>query len=134
MATSERLRTIGSVLWLLVLAPFIVRGDNPPFDKMTDEQLIDSLQQIRDETVGIDSMAVADAFIAEDKPPKFSMGVLGTKEPASYPQMRLLVQHGVKALPALLKHIDDPRPTQLSVPPPKSSSCGARWVMSTIPG
>jgi hypothetical protein len=106
-------------LFLVVLVTAAHAGE-PDYAHMTDEQLIDSLQSINEETVGIDSMATADAFLAEDKPPTFAGGVLGTRAPVSYPQMRLLVQHGVSALPVLLKHLDDARPTQLSLPPPKS--------------
>jgi hypothetical protein len=105
---------------LAVLLMGFARAAGPDYARMTDEQLVDSLQAVKDETVGIDSMAIARAFLAEDKPPKFVGGVLGTREPTAYPQMRLLVQHGVAALPVLLRHLDDARPTQLSEPPPKS--------------
>ena len=83
---------------------------------MTDEQLVDSLRAIKSETVGLDALAYTQAFLAEDKPPKFAGGVLGTKAPTIYPQMRLLVQHGVAALPVLLRHLDDARPTHLALP------------------
>ena len=100
----------------LVVLSLAANGDEPYFSKMSDDQLVDSLQAIKEETVGIDSLAMTDAFLAEDKPPKFIAGIIGTAEPASYPQMRILVQRGVKALPVLLRHLDDARPTQLSVP------------------
>ena len=108
--------------YLSIIAIFSVattclsKADAPDFSKMSDEQLIDSLQAIKDETVSIDSLALADAFLAEDKPPKFAGGVIGTRQPVVYPEMRVLVQRGLKSLPALLRHLDDPRPTQLSVP------------------
>jgi hypothetical protein len=92
----------------------------PNYAHMTDEQLVDSLQAIKAETVGIDSRAMATAFLAEDEPPKFVGGIIGTAMPTSYPQMRLLVQHGVTSLPVLLKHLDDARPTGLSLPPKDS--------------
>jgi len=56
-----------------------------------------------------------DAFLAEDKPAKFQGGVLGIATPGVPDVVRELVQIGPAALPELLKHLDDGRPTKLMV-------------------
>ena len=113
------------ILILIVLATF-ARAADPDYSAMSDEQLVDALQSIKDETVGIDSLATVNAFLAEDRPPEFTSGVLGTTMPASYPQMRLLVRRGLQALPVLLRHVDDARPTRLLCLTQQSSR-GVSW-------
>jgi hypothetical protein len=67
------------------------------------------------ETPGADSLANAGDFMAEDAPPQFRGGILGTPAPTVPPAMRALVRLGVKALPALLDHLTDARPTGLTI-------------------
>jgi len=78
-------------------------------------ELIDDLTQIDSQSPGIDSAADYDSFIADDASGSFQMGVLGIARPKVPPQMRELVRRGPVALPELLKHIDDTRPTKLRV-------------------
>ncbi|MGP8174812.1 MAG: hypothetical protein ACLP7O_09730 [Terracidiphilus sp.] len=81
----------------------------------TTEQLIDDLITIDGQSIGINSSAVYDGFLAEDAKGHFRMGVLGIETPAAAPQVRELVRRGPVALPELLRHLDDPRPTKLVV-------------------
>lgn len=79
------------------------------------EALIDQLTTVATEAPGIDAGATFDSFMAEDSPPKFEGGVLGTPPPSVSPAMRELVRRGLSALPALLHHLDDARPTHLQL-------------------
>jgi hypothetical protein len=55
-------------------------------------------------------------FMATDEEARFMAGVLGVPLPAIPPQMRELVRRGLTAfLPALIRHLDDRRPTRLTV-------------------
>jgi hypothetical protein len=60
-------------------------------------------------------MGVYSVFMAVDEEPKFLMGVLGPPSPAVPPQMRELVRRGLAALPVLIRHLGDGRPTKLTI-------------------
>jgi hypothetical protein len=77
--------------------------------------LIDDLTQIDSPAPGIDSAAVYGGFIADSSPGSFQLGILGAPPPDVPPQMRELVRRGAAALPELIKHLDDKRPTRLEV-------------------
>lgn len=79
------------------------------------EQLIDELTFIDAPAPGLNSTAWFTAFVAEDKPPRFAGGVLGSPPPQTPQPMRELVRRGLRALPALIEHLQDDRPTRLSV-------------------
>jgi hypothetical protein len=81
----------------------------------SDESLIESLIAIDRPVVGVDGMAMYDGFIGDGSSPQFGGGVLGVPPPATTPQMRELVRRGVAALPALIAHLGDARPTKFSV-------------------
>jgi len=83
--------------------------------KQSITQLIDQLTQINSQTPGIDSAAIYDGFIADDTPVHFAGGVLGVPPPGIPSQMSELVRRGPSALPELIQHLDDKRPTQLQV-------------------
>jgi len=85
------------------------------YSKLSNEKLVDALVSVDCEAPGLDGSGVYDAFIAEDSRPVFRGGVLGVPPPCIPPQMRELVRHGANALPVLLRHIDDARPTKLIV-------------------
>jgi len=78
-------------------------------------KLVDDLTLIGSQAPGIDSAAMFGGFIGEDAPAKFEMGVLGVPPPKVPPQMRELVRRGMSALPTLIAHLDDARPTKLMV-------------------
>jgi hypothetical protein len=77
--------------------------------------LIDDLVNIDAQAPGLHSMAVFGAFIADNSPAEFEVGVIGSAPPKSFPQMTELVRRGVSSLPLLIKHLDDKRPTNLIV-------------------
>lgn len=79
------------------------------------EKLITDLGQIDTQAPGLDAMASFDGFIAEDRPFQLEVGVLGAPPPKVNPQMRELVRRGLAALPQLIHHLDDARPTKLTV-------------------
>jgi hypothetical protein len=78
-------------------------------------QLIDELTQLDSQSLGIDSAAVYDGFIADGSSGEFQVGVLGLPAPTVAPQMKELVRRGPAALPELLSHLNDSRPTKLAV-------------------
>jgi hypothetical protein len=82
----------------------------------SNEALIDQLVDVGAQTPGMDDTAMFDGFIATDAQPQFREGLLGyAPPPPAPPAMRELVRRGVAALPALLAHLDDARPTRLIV-------------------
>lgn len=85
------------------------------------EKLIDALAEIDSQTLGLHGTAAVFSFIAEDKPPKFGGGVLGSAAPTIPPPMRELARRGLEALPDLINHLDDKRPTKLTI--------GKDWFM-----
>jgi hypothetical protein len=78
-------------------------------------ELIDELTIIDSAAPGILPTGDFDAFIVDDAPATFTMGLLGAPTPTAPPQMRELVRRGVSALPLLFSHLDDRRPTHLAV-------------------
>jgi len=113
-----RIPSITAVAGLLLVGA--LGFPSPPADK-TDysgesvSQLIDELVQIDAKSPGIDSAAMYDGFIADDKAVAFRGGVLGLAPPKVPPQMRELVKRGPLALPELIQHLSDTRPTKFEV-------------------
>jgi hypothetical protein len=79
------------------------------------EKLIDDLALIDSQAPGLHGTALVLGFIAEDKPPQFGGGVLGSTAPTTPPQMRELARRGPTVLPQLIDHLDDKRPTKLTI-------------------
>jgi hypothetical protein len=90
------------------------RVTSEDFQKSVTE-LIDELTQVDSQSPGINSAAIYEGFIADNSPGSFRGGVLGVAPPKVPPQMRELVRLGPAALPELIKHLDDKRPTKLEV-------------------
>jgi predicted nuclease with RNAse H fold len=86
-----------------------------PLEKLTVEQLIAKLQEESEQGIGTHATAWASGFIAVDEEPQFGGGILGSQKPAKSPVMRELVRRGTDALPKLLEHVDDKRPTKLVI-------------------
>lgn len=97
---------------VLFVTSFAVTTD---YSKSSVDQLIGDLTQIDSQSPGIDSAAVYDGFIADDSPGSFEVGVLGVAPPIGPPQIRELVRRGPVALPELIAHLNDKRPTKLEV-------------------
>jgi hypothetical protein len=81
---------------------------------MDAEQLIDQLTETGAQAPGLHSTALVSGFIADDARLKFAGGVLGSPPPTVSPQMKELVRRGVTAMPSLIQHLDDKRPTKLT--------------------
>jgi len=103
------------LLSLLFLFPVVVVGQAAAVGDRDTEGLIDDLQDLEQFVVGFHPTAHVDQFLADEAPAKFAGGVLGSKPPAVFGPMKELVKRGPKALPLLLKHIDDQRPTRLVI-------------------
>jgi hypothetical protein len=114
---------------LCALALTTPRAQEIDYSRASIEQLIDGLTLISAPAPGIDGGAVYSAFIADDAPPKFMVGLLGVPPPTIPPQMRELVRRGAQALPALIRHLSDERPTRLTVGFPGR---GDWWVMGGL--
>lgn len=85
------------------------------YSKSTVEELINELAQIDHVAPGLHDTADFEMFIADDEAPRFSSGIVGSVAPVVPPQMRELVRRGSSALPALIAHLGDARPTKLIV-------------------
>lgn len=97
------------------LSPRISHAQERSYSALPPDTLIDELADIGSPVPDVDGMASHSAFLAEDATPKFTGGVLGTPVPAIPPPMRELVRHGLAALPSLIRHLNDDRPTKLVV-------------------
>lgn len=85
------------------------------YSGLTIAQLIDDLTTIDSSGVGYHPTASTSAFVAEDTPPRFRGGVLGSREPTIHPAFRELVKRGAASLPELIKGLSDKRETKLKV-------------------
>lgn len=103
-----------SIIWTLVTHLAGGQTKTTP-DKKVVEQLVDELTQIDSQSPGINSATIYDGFIVGGRPGSFNGGVLGVAPPKVPPQMSELVRLGPLALPELVKHLDDSRPTKLKV-------------------
>ena len=100
-------------IWAGLGTPTIAAESN--FTSASLEPLVDDLTTIDHAAPGISETGLYSAFIADDSPAEFEGGVLGVPPPSVPPQMRELVRRGITALPVLLSHLNDRRPTQLVV-------------------
>jgi hypothetical protein len=85
------------------------------YSKASLERLVDDLAQIDCPAPGVDGSDNYVAFMADNAPPQFEGGLLGQPEPCMPGQMRELVRRGISALPMLIWHLSDTRPTKLIV-------------------
>lgn len=107
-------RTTLVIALLLFNSAFAAEPTLVPPD-MTVAELIDDLVNIDAQAPGLHSTAWVRGFIAEEQVPEFGGGVIGSAAPTIFPQMRELVRRGIGALPLLIEHLDDSRPTKLTV-------------------
>ena len=101
------------LLILLFLLPSL-RADTDLHSE-TCAQLIDDLQNLESPTAGLHPTAWVSQFLAEEAEPKFAGGVLGSQKPNVFQPMRELVVRGAAAIPEILRHLDDFRPTKLVI-------------------
>jgi hypothetical protein len=81
------------------------------------ERLVSDLSEIDTPAPGLAGLGTYSIFIAVDGAPDLSAGVLGEPLPSVPPQMRELVRRGLAALPVLIRHLSDGRPTKLTMEP-----------------
>jgi hypothetical protein len=113
------MKSMAVVLIVLCLA-CVTRSDSAFAEEYGDpddpsERLVSDLTEIDTPAPGLAGMGVYSIFMAADEEPKFLMGVLGVPSPAVPPQMRELVRRGLAALPVLIRHLGDRRPTKLTI-------------------
>jgi hypothetical protein len=106
---------VSAFLLACVLGLYATPAFSSDYSKASIPQLIDDLTLIDAASPGINSAAIYQGFIANGTPGKFQVGVLGVAPPTVPPQMRELVRRGALALPELIHHLDDARPTKLEV-------------------
>jgi hypothetical protein len=85
------------------------------YDSRSVTELIDELVKVDKPTVGLDGLAQLEGFLPVENEGTYSVGVLGAQPPSTMPEMRELIRRGANALPLLVQHIDDTRPTNLWV-------------------
>jgi hypothetical protein len=91
-----------------------VRQDRP-LAKVSTEALVDRLMEESAEGIGSQTTSWASGFLAIDEEPRLGGGMLGVAKPKASPVMQELVRRGVAALPVLIDHLSDARPTKLIV-------------------
>ena len=100
--------------------PTAASGSETPISNETPrdadiERLIGDLCSLDTIAVGLHPTASVTAFLATNDDAQFTGGVIGSQAPMANPTMRRLVQLGVNALPSLIAHLGDKRPTKLTV-------------------
>jgi hypothetical protein len=101
-------------LTLLVASGLSYAGTD--YSQKSVAELIDDLTQIDSESVAIHSSYLPPVgFIVDETPVSLRTFREGEVVPDAPPQMRELVRRGPVALPELIKHLDDRRPTKLEV-------------------
>lgn len=100
---------------VFVLSACVVPAVGGDYSKSSVDELIDGLTQIDSQSLGINSAAIYEGFIADNSPGQFGGGVLGVAPPKVQPLVSELVRRGPLALPELIKHLDDRRPTKFEV-------------------
>lgn len=108
-------RLIVCLLAVQFLSGIGLTGSEKDFSRKSVPELVDDLTAIDSQSPGINSATFYEAFIADNSPGSFHGGVLGLTPPKVPPQLSELVRRGASALPELIKHLDDKRPTKLEV-------------------
>lgn len=85
------------------------------YPRKSVSQLIDDLTQIDGNTLQITDAAMYGRFLANDPAISRQMGEFRLPPSLVSPQLRELVRRGPLALPELVKHLDDRRPTKWEV-------------------
>jgi hypothetical protein len=105
----------------VVLCRLTLTAETQPADTvqalgpLSMEDLITKLQDESSQGIGTHESALASGFMAINDQPKFNGGIIGSAKPVISPVMRELVRRGSVALPLLIEHLSDARPTKLVV-------------------
>jgi hypothetical protein len=108
-------RRVSLAALILFLSAYGMPSVADDYSQKSVTELIEELTQIDSASPGINSAAIYEGFVADSSPGKFESGVLGVAPPTVPRQMSELVRRGPVALPELIKHLDDTRPTKLEV-------------------
>ncbi len=106
---------VPSLLAVFVVSTAISAAAADDYSKKSVSQLIDDLTQIDSEALGIADYAMYGTFLANDAAISLKLSAFGVPSSRIPPQMRELVRRGPLALPELIKHLDDRRPTKWEV-------------------
>lgn len=119
------LRSFGTCFLALVVASVLSHGHqvSTDYSQKSVTELIDDLTQIDSESIAINT-SYLHGFIADETPASLRTNRYGVILPDAPPQMRELVRRGPLALPDLIKHLDDTRPTKLDAGGPTPGSPG----------
>ncbi len=108
-------RAIGwGVFGLLLVLPPAGWGQEPAANPHV-VRLIDQLTEVNEEGTGFHGTDASSEFLGVDMEPEFLGGVIGSTRPTTPPALRDLVRLGVVALPDLIAHLSDARPTRVRV-------------------
>lgn len=102
------------VIWSISL---LASHAEQPLDHQTEE-LIEQLPKISKIGYGYSAMFSGSQFLPDTNSAQVGTLVLGSQAPANSPVLEAIVERGILAVPALLKHLDDARETQI---PPLSA-------------
>jgi ankyrin repeat protein len=109
--SSARLGT-SLVAVLLLTAAAAARADAPAVDVPA---LIDKLTDVADSDVGYSSTSWGSPFLPLDRKGAWGGGLLFQKPDVPSDTLRVIVKQGAAAVPHLVKHLDDKRPTKIKV-------------------
>lgn len=112
------LRSLGIFILALVVASGLSYASTD-YSRKSVAELIDDLTQIDSESIALNTVYLRAGFIADETPAALRTGPYEIVSPDASPQMRELVRRGPLALPELIKHLSDERPTRLDVGGPR---------------
>jgi len=75
--------------------------------------LIEKLPQTKELGFGYSAMFAGSQFLPRNDSSQWSTGVLGADPPKKSEPLMLIVSRGAEAIPLLVKHLDDKRPTKI---------------------
>ena len=102
-------------------------GAAPPW---TIERLIDALAEVKESDYGYSPRVSGGAFLPLYREGRFGMGLLGGPRPVRSEALTELVRRGARAVPHLLAHIDDARPTGVVVT--HEFGIGGLWLLEAV--
>jgi hypothetical protein len=97
------------------LSANVLAATDDDYSKKSASQLIDDLTQIDSEALHIAGYAMYGTFLANDTAISLKLSEFGVPSSRIPSQIRELVRRGPLALPELIKHLDDRRPTKWEV-------------------
>ena len=112
------LRSVVVAMCAVLVTSLLICGTavSSDYSQISVAELIDDLTQIDSESVAIHTSYLPPVgFIVDETPVSLRTSREGMVVPDAPPHMRELVKRGPVALPELIKHLDDKRPTKLEV-------------------